>query len=79
MADYDWTKDCGCSLTGKHREFCEDNPFYAVNLIHAKYRTQGYRWNGDAYECRRGCGCLVYDPETHSNNVCLEFNPVAGE
>lgn len=79
MADYDWTKDCGCSLMGPHKDFCEKNPNYKSNMLHAEKRVQGYHWSNSAsaYMCRRGCGTLVWDTETHSQNVCREFNPIA--
>jgi len=79
MADYDWIKNCGCPLTGGHRPFCTSNPDYEINMIHAKNRSRGFLWtSAGAYQCKRGCGCLVWDIEAHIENVCKEFNPIVG-
>lgn len=32
----------------------------------------------DAWQCKRGCGTLVWDPATHIENVCRTWEPVAG-
>jgi len=81
MADYDWGKSC-CGQISGHREDCEDHPIYASrNAAARKWRPLGLRldFNTGYYECRRGCGTLVWDAEAHIKNVCTEFNPVAGD
>lgn len=85
MSNYDWSKPCGCQLMGQHRRLCEDNPAYERNVredkVHAERRIQGFVWDvgSDAWYCRRGCGCVVWDVEAHTKNVCTSFNPVVGE
>ena len=57
-----------------------------------KYRSMGFypRWYSDmllgspapkpdAWECRRGCGMLVWDPEAHIETTCPEWAPRVGD
>lgn len=76
MADYDW--------------FDHESPTKA-KLLGEKWRAQGlHPVYGDShtmggqplylthYICRRGCGCLVGNPEDHIKNVCIKWEPVVG-
>lgn len=80
MADYDnWNQPCCGGFPG-HEEHCHNHRNYQSYVSKARLRTQGYVWNENAraYQCRRGCGTLVWDTQAHSKNVCPEFNPVVG-
>lgn len=85
MADYDWRKACGCQLMGSHNRLCEDNPNYKRNVAWdaklGRMRSQGFIWddNAEAWQCRRGCGCLVWNVADHTTNVCTKFEPRAGD
>ncbi len=73
-------------------EFEYVDPWEAEKRKDAQLRSQGFSpvWTGamviggpytrpDHWQCRRGCGTLVWDPEAHMANVCIEWNPRAGE
>lgn len=56
----------------------------------AKYRSMGFTpvWfadmlggptKPDAWECRRGCGSVVWDCEAHIETVCPEWAPRVGD
>jgi hypothetical protein len=70
MADYDWgLRDTAAEMEAHHRQY--------------ELRAMGFQPIFDNgfltyYQCRRGCGTLVWDPETHMENVCREFSPVVG-
>lgn len=81
MADYDWSRVCCSATVGfPHDQFCKENPQYELNVLNAKLRTQGFVYveQARAYQCRRGCGCLVWNTQEHMANVCTEFNPIVG-
>lgn len=90
MADYDWFSHSGpykyecCRSDMWHKDSCENHPKFGeqnkkVNARLARLRAEGIvHMQGDLWACRRGCGCVVHDPETHIKNVCIEFNPVVG-
>ena len=89
MADYDWGPDCGCGFMQPHDRLCASNRNYELNkkidAEIARERTRGFVYLGDMkgnrtqmiWGCRRGCGCVVWDTDTHIENVCREFNPIA--
>jgi hypothetical protein len=83
MADYDWSKPCGCEFMSPHDRLCESNPQYKANVAHdehvAKMRAQGFAWHSEGlYKCRRGCGTLVWDVPDHVKNVCPTWLVIAG-
>lgn len=87
MADYDnWNQPCCGGFPG-HEKHCPNHPNYTSwkarqdNI--AEKKVQGYVYLGTQgrdilWGCRRGCGVVVWDTDTHSQNVCREFNPIAG-
>jgi len=80
VADYDWGPDCGCGFMQKHHRLCKDNPDYARNVAHdelvARNEALGFSYNSHAkaWDCRRGCGCVVWDVVAHIQNVCTVWN-----
>ena len=75
MADYDW-------FDRSPTEAKKSGEKWRVQGLHPVY-ADAHTMGGqplyiDHYECRRGCGCLVWNPTEHVKNVCTEFNPVAG-
>ena len=75
MADYDWF----------------DHTPSESDKLAAEWRAQGMHPVADGhmiggqilrikyYKCQRGCGTIVWDPEAHVMNVCIEFKPVVGK
>ena len=91
MADYDWFShsepykyEC-CQSDSWHKNSCENHPQFGErnkknNAAHARLRANGFAHiEGDLWACRRGCGCVVHNPDEHVRNVCVEFNPVVGD
>lgn len=79
MADYDWTKPCGCPLM-YHRDTCKEHPDFVYYEEARRVRPLGFvMLKKGLYGCRRGCGCVVWNVDDHIKNVCKEFNPIAGE
>ena len=80
MADYSYS----CCGGPPHKQSCKFHHNYAVWKAHqevlARYRSQGFVsfGNDGLYKCRRGCGTVVWDVDTHIKNVCPSFNPVVG-
>ncbi len=72
MADYDWGDSCCGRFMSQHEEWCLKHPDRAFILRKEALLDFGFVWikKASAFECRRGCGCLVFDPETHMKNVC---------
>lgn len=69
---------------GPHHRLCEDNPHYEANKAEdellAKMRVLGFvPKQSKLFQCRRGCGTLVWDVEAHIKNVCTTWEPVAGD
>jgi hypothetical protein len=71
MADYDWfdrTDDMERHFNAQRLRGMGFHPVWSTHGVAPEY-----------YQCRRGCGTLVWDPEAHMKNVCTIFEPVVGE
>lgn len=77
MADYDWFPE---RREAERKQRIEDGKKRAMGF-HPVYMREGSALHEKLvhYQCRRGCGTLVWDINDHMKNVCREFNPVVGE
>lgn len=77
MADYDWFDH---ETPTKAKELGE---YWRAQGLHPVYKDAhtmgGQPLYLDHYNCRRGCGCKVWNPQEHITNVCREWNPVVGK
>lgn len=76
MADYDWFPE----RHEERRQRVHEDRLNRANGFHPVYVRRGDTFSEDLayYQCRRGCGTLVWDIETHIKNVCPKFEPVVG-
>ena len=85
MADY---RNSCCGGFPGHAESCSLSPDHdrylrirAHEIAKAEKielrRIMGFLLiEGDLYACQRGCGCVVWDINTHIENVCTDWTPV---
>lgn len=77
MADYDWfdRTPTEAEIKGSKWRPLGLHPVYQQG----KYTMGGSPLYLDYFQCRRGCGTLVWDPEAHIKNVCTKWEPVVAE
>lgn len=75
MADYDWFDN---EIT---TEASRVGGRWRIQGLHPVFKSPttmgGQPLYIDYYQCRRGCGTIVWNPQEHIDNVCREFNPVS--